>query len=117
MNHAVYVSYYEQARWLMLEEQGITLDSFEQWQCWPIVNQLEVSYRRPAHMGDELEIRTSPLEFTGARMIFDQKIFRDGELISQAKITLANIDKSGRPLRVHPEFRRMADKYLGNAAQ
>ncbi len=110
MNHAVYVSYFEQARWEMLAEEGITLKKFDEWKCWPIVYHVDVTYKRPALMGEKLEVHTTPLKCAGARMIFDQKIYRGSDLIAEAMITLANIDENGRPQRVHSEFARLVAK-------
>jgi len=109
MNHAVYVSYFEQARWEMLAEEGISLAKFDEWKCWPIVSHVEVSYRRPALMGEKLEIHSTPVKCTGARMVFNHKVFRGSELIAEGQVTLANIDERGRPRRAHPEFAKLAE--------
>ncbi|MEK6577635.1 MAG: thioesterase family protein, partial [Bdellovibrionota bacterium] len=50
VNHAMYFSYLEHARWKMLEQEGITLSVFETWKRWPVVVGIEAHFLRPTYI-------------------------------------------------------------------
>ena len=56
VNHAVYLSYLELARWEFLASRGLTLRKLDELKRWPVVAALEISYLKPALMDDELTI-------------------------------------------------------------
>jgi len=60
----------------------------------------DVRYRRPAMLDDLLTVRSELLTAKGAKMEFQQSVFRGDELLVEADITLACISTSGRPKRI-----------------
>lgn len=58
VNNARYLEFLEEARWSFLEQQG-DLQSLEQRGYGFAVVNINISYRRPAYMGEILEIRSS----------------------------------------------------------
>lgn len=107
VNHAVYVSYLEQARWKLLQEEGITLKSFQDWQRWPVISGLEVSYLRPTFAGDVLEISTRVLEHGRTNFLVEQIVEKDGIAVLKAKVRVVTVNESGRPDLLPAEIDRI----------
>ena len=100
VNHAMYLSYLEHARWKLLEEEDIHLSTFEVWKAWPVVASLEVKYLRPALMGEELTIATDVVELGKADIVFSQLITKGDTRILQARVQAVMINERGRPCRI-----------------
>jgi len=104
VNHAVYVSYLEHARWKMLEEEGITLTKFQQWKRWPVIAGIEVKYLKPAFAGERLDIETQVVAYRRVGFSLEQKIFRQGQLVIEAKITSVIVNDLGKPAAAPEEM-------------
>jgi acyl-CoA thioester hydrolase len=107
VNHAVYISYLEHARWELLREEGITLEQFQKWSRWPVIAALEARYLRPAFLGDELQVNTYITEGGRSRFSFDQSIFRGEEKIFTATVHAVMVNEKGRPTPVPEELERL----------
>jgi len=70
------------------------------------VRRIEADFLRPAKFDDEVEVRTVQVAATGARIVLQQDIFRGGERLFAAQVTLACLKDSGQPARLPPELRR-----------
>jgi acyl-CoA thioester hydrolase len=117
VNHGVYASYLEHARWKLLEENGILRETFDQWKVWPVVMKLEIEYVKPAFIGETLEIASTHREHSRASISFDQVVRRiarreaasqvalppPGDLIAKARIKLVMVNVKGRPTHL-PEI-------------
>jgi acyl-CoA thioester hydrolase len=66
------------------------------------VSRLEIDFRRPARIDDALEVRTVYDGIKGPRLFIGQRVLRNGELLAQAKVTVAVIDMAGRPRKPPP---------------
>jgi YbgC/YbaW family acyl-CoA thioester hydrolase len=108
VNHAVYLSYLEQARWEYLSACGLSLSELDRMKRWPVVVHLEMNYRKPALMDDELEIFSRTSNIGRASMQIEHEIRCNGALILSGKVTAAIIDDTGKATRVPEEFQRMA---------
>ncbi len=76
VNHAVYLSYLEQARFEALELGGFPLAELAR-RSWAVhVVRVEVDYRRECRLGDRLVVRTEVGRFRNSSMILQQNIFR-----------------------------------------
>lgn len=104
VNHAVYVSYLEHARWKMLEEEGITLSKFQEWKRWPVIANIEVKYLRPAFAGEKLEVETCVIENRRVGFSLSQRITRGETKLLEAKITSVIVNESGRPTEIPKEM-------------
>ena len=97
VNHAMYFSYLEHARWKMLEQEGITLQKFEEWKQWPVVAGIEAQFLRPTYIGESLEIRTTVIEHGRASFVFDHVILRGETAVFRAKVRATLVNERGRP--------------------
>jgi acyl-CoA thioester hydrolase len=100
--YANYLKFLERARteWLralgfsqqvLAEEEGIVF----------AVTNIEVSYRRPARLDDELSVSCEPQRTGAASLRFTQRIHRREELIAEAQVRIACVDaRTFRPRRL-----------------
>lgn len=96
LNHAVYVSYMEHARWKMLADDNIGFEQFNQWKRWPVIAELKARYRRPTFLGDILEIRSTVIETSKASFRIEQKFFRGEEPVFSGEVLVVMVDENGR---------------------
>ncbi len=107
VNHAVYVSYLEHARWDLLTEEGITLEKFNAWKCWPVIAGIELRYLKPTFLGDRLRIETRVIEHGRSHFTFAQTIFRESEEVLRAKVQAVMVNEKGRPVQTPAEVTRI----------
>lgn len=96
VNNAVYLNYFEHARWQLLAEEGMTLDTFNGWKRWPVVAGVEVQYLRPVKMGEKLTIKTQVVETRKTSCTFEHTIEREGEVVTRAKVHGVFINEAGK---------------------
>jgi YbgC/YbaW family acyl-CoA thioester hydrolase len=108
VNHAVFLNYLEQARFLALQEAGFDWSSLDE-KGWRIfVVRIEVDYVAEARRGQRLLVRTWADSFRRTMMVFGQEIVRADDpetVVTRARVTGVWIDPQGRPMRV-PEHVR-----------
>lgn len=64
------------------------------------VRRVAADYLRPARFDDLLTVETRLVEARGARLVMAQRVLRGDEVLFTATVTLACIDRSGRPARI-----------------
>lgn len=90
----------EQSALIGIDEEGLVF----------VVHRMEIDFKAPARMDDVLEIRTTTTKAGGAKMVLEQEIRRDGQLLIAAKVVIAVVNRLGRPRRL-PEG--LAQRFLG----
>lgn len=78
-----------------------------------VVRRMEIDFKSPARMDDLLMIRTRTEEVRGARMVLEQTISRQDELLSGARVTVAVVNGLGRARRLPYA---LAETFLAGAA-
>lgn len=79
VNNAVYLNYFEQARWEILRELGL-IPFCRQNQLLLIVTEMNIRYSHEAKVFDDLIIRTD-MTREPPYLIFNHKMFQDGKKI------------------------------------
>lgn len=102
--YANYLKYLERARteWLRAAGFSQTALASDPGIVFAVTN-VEVSYRRPARLDDELLITCEPQERRAASLSFAQRIHRrdPGELLASAQVRIACVDaRTFRPQRL-----------------
>ena len=69
------------------------------------VRRIEADYLRPARFDDELRVETRLVAQTGARIVLEQDISRQGERLFAATVTLVCLTDDGHPARIPPDMR------------
>jgi acyl-CoA thioester hydrolase len=77
--YANYLRYFERGRSEFLEALGIPMDEVARPDCRLVVYEIRVKFRRPASLGDRIEVVTSMLRASEYRVTFRQQIRRQGE--------------------------------------
>jgi acyl-CoA thioester hydrolase len=72
------------------------------------VRRVEADYLKPATFGDDLIVTTSLVRQTAARIVLDQQVLRDDEVLFSSIVTLFCLKNDGSPARVPLAFRDAA---------
>ncbi len=107
VNHAVYISYLEHARWNMLAEVSIGLKELQEWKRFPVIAEVNAKYRRPTFLGEKLEVKTEVVETGRVAFTLEQKIFRAEELVFEGRVKVVLVDETGRPAVMPEEVARL----------
>ncbi|QAV23759.1 acyl-CoA thioesterase [Proteus hauseri] len=93
VNNARYLEFLEQARWDWIE-QHLDFSWFKRNGVALVVANININYRTPANLGDELIVDCNVAEIGVKSGVLSQKIVRkkDGVLISDALVTFVLID-------------------------
>ncbi|HDU8683993.1 TPA: acyl-CoA thioesterase [Proteus mirabilis] len=93
VNNARYLEFLEQARWDWIE-QHLDLAWFKRHGLALVVANININYRLPANLGDELIISCDIAEVGIKSGVLSQKIVRkqDGALILDALVTFVLVD-------------------------
>jgi acyl-CoA thioester hydrolase len=99
--YANYLKFMERARTEWLRALGFPLDAFERAHgAMFVVHRVEVDFRRPARLNDALDVTVEVLDRGACRLVLRQSARRDGELLTEARVTLACVDGALRPRRI-----------------
>lgn len=98
--HANYLRYMERARSDMLRLLGIDQRaSIEAGEGVYAVSRLEIEYKAPAKLDDDLLVISRMERVSGATVTIDQRVTRGDTLLANATVTVAFITPEGRPRR------------------
>lgn len=114
--HARYLHFLERGRTdylrLLGVEQGSLVQEEDREGLVFVVHRMEIDFKAPARMDDILTVLTSTEKAGGAKMILNQEIRRDDQLLIAARVIIAVINAAGRPRRL-PEG--LAKRFLARA--
>ena len=110
--HAQYLSFMERARSELLNEAGIDLASFvERHGMLFMVHRIDVKYHLPARLNDLLSVSAEVVKMGRASFVFHQRVERAAELLVEADVTLALVDKDRmRPARMPEDLQQALNK-------
>ncbi|TVR53894.1 MAG: acyl-CoA thioesterase [Gemmatimonadales bacterium] len=107
LNHAVFLNYFEQARFDTLEQVGISPCELET-KGWGVhVVRVEVDFRRECRQGDSLRVRTWVESMRNSSMVLRQIMEREssGEGVAEALVVAVWVRLGGGPMRIPEEVR------------
>ncbi|MDW3183681.1 tol-pal system-associated acyl-CoA thioesterase [Roseobacter sp.] len=105
--HANYLRYIERARSDWVRDMGIDQLAMKAEGVVFAVRRVEAEYLRPARFDDTLDVETTLIHMTPARMVMRQKVRRDDHLLFTADVTIACLGAGGKPTRLPAELRSM----------
>ncbi len=105
--YANYLKYIERARSGWLRELGIDQNAMKAAGQVFVVRRVEADYLVPAHLDDELEVKTEIQQITGARLVMQQHVSRGPDLLFSAVVTVAIINENGQIVRMPAKIRQM----------
>lgn len=102
--YANYLRYMERARTELLAERGIDVAGYHnKGYLFAVVNVI-VHYKKPAVLGDVIDVITEVRDVTNVTITLSHRIFRENDLLVEATVRLACITKDGKPQRLPEEF-------------
>lgn len=106
--YANYLKFMERARSDLVTGAGIDQAALlaDEGLVFP-VRRCEIDYLLPAKLQDAIVVETRVTKVGGASIELDQDVVRGADVLTQAKVRLACIDKNGRPRRLPPQVRHI----------
>ena len=110
--HAQYLAFMERARTEFLNEAGIDIARFtERHGLLFMVHELTVKYHQPALLNDMLSVSAEVVKWGRASLVFRQRVERGVELLVEADVTLALVERSRmKPARIPEELEQALRK-------
>ena len=108
VNHAVFLTYFEHARYEALQEAGFSWSVLGERQWAIYVVRIEVDYLAAAKREDDLLIFTWADSFGRTSMTLMQQMVRADDrdkIVARARVTAVWIGANNKPMRVPPEVR------------
>jgi len=102
--YANYLRYMERARTEFLLERGIDVAAYHNKGYLFAVIHVDVYYKKPARLGETIEVTTEMIEISNVTITMKQQIFRDDVLLVEASVRVASINEDGKPRRLPAEF-------------
>ena len=104
--HAQYLAFMERARTELLNEAGIDLARFaERLGLLFMVHELTVKYHQPARLNDMLAVSAEVVKLGRASLVFRHRVERGNDLLVEADVTLALVERDRmRPARIPEEL-------------
>jgi acyl-CoA thioester hydrolase len=105
--YANYLRYLERARTEWLRAAGFELDQIQRdLLAVFVVKRVEADYHLPAKLGDIVRVTCEPTKVGHSKLIVNQNVSRDGELLFSATVTLAFIASDlSKPIAMPPKMR------------
>jgi acyl-CoA thioester hydrolase len=104
--HAQYLAFMERARSELLNAARIDLARFtEKHGVLFLVHHISVTYHRPALLNEMLSVSAEVAKIGGASFVFRQHVERGEDLLVEAEVTLALVDRASmKPVRMPEEL-------------
>jgi len=112
VNNARYLEFMEEARWVVIDKY-IDLKKMQAKGIIFVVVNININYRRPASMGDILELYLGLAKIGGKSAVFYQEIRLKGTdtVVADAQVTFVFADKiTGKAVKIDDEIKRLIEK-------
>ena len=104
VNNANYLNYLEYARYEYLKDIGFDYDKAIKDGYGTYISRIEIDYKKPAFTDDELVIKSKPIKKGAVSGTISQQIWREDELIIDAKVTWVFVNSKGMPVKIPPQW-------------
>lgn len=102
--YANYLKYMERARSELLRSIGFESSAALKSGYGFVVADVHIAYKSYAMLDDVVEVRTSVIKAGRAKLVLQQNIYKSAQLLTESEVTLAFIDKAGKPARIPEEI-------------
>jgi acyl-CoA thioester hydrolase len=98
--YANYLKFMERARSDMIRAVGVdqAAELSRSGSAYAVV-EVDIRYRRPARLGDDLQVVSTIEQLRASSVRIQQRVIRGPELLTDATVTAAFLDSEGRPRR------------------
>ena len=104
VNNANYLNYLEYARYEFLKDVGFDYSAMIKAGYGIYVARIEIDYKKPALPDDELVIKSWSIKKGAVSGVIAQEIWRDEDVLVEAKVTWAFVDSHGTPSKIPPQW-------------
>jgi len=104
VNNANYLHYLEVARGEFLDAVGLDYAALTSRGYGLYVARICIEYKSPAFSGDELDIASESVASRRVSGTMRQVVRRGGQVLAEAEVGWAFVNREGRPTRMPPEF-------------
>ena len=110
--HGQYLAFMERARTEFLNEAGIDLARFtERHGLLFMVHRIDVKYHLPARLNELVSVSAEVVKMGRASFVFRQRVERGEELLVEADVTIALVDRERmKPARMPAELEQALPK-------
>ncbi|GHD45997.1 acyl-CoA thioester hydrolase [Marinobacter persicus] len=108
--HAKYLHYMERARTEWIRSRGVSLRAGLEHNISYVVQRMDINYRAPARLDDQLLATAEPIAFSRVWMNFRQQVLRasDRTLLCEAEVRVACISlDTGKPRRLPEDMQNL----------
>ena len=99
--YANYLKFLERARTEALFSIGFSNKKIsEKFNSLIIVKSCNIEYKKPAHLEDELTIRSFVKSVTKTSFFLNQEVTKNNDVIVEAKVHLVFVNKKGKPIKI-----------------
>ena len=103
--HANYLKYLERGRSnLIYQSKYNHQELLKKFNIIFVVKNLSINYLSPAFFEDILEVQTSINQLSRVKLNFNQKIFRNTELLVDAEVIVIPVNVEGKIIRLNEEL-------------
>ena len=103
--HANYLKYLERGRSnLIYQSKYNHQELLKKFNIIFVVKNLSINYLRPAFFEDIIKVQTSINQLNRVKLNFNQKIFRNTELIVDAEVIVIPVNIEGKIIRLNEEL-------------
>lgn len=106
--YANYLKYMERGRTEMLAATGRGVADWNAAGFALVVHSLQMKFRRPARLGDRIDVVSSVTSESPYRCTFHQRVERDGEVLTDATVVIVCVDGDGQLMEVPADIRALA---------
>jgi acyl-CoA thioester hydrolase len=104
-HHSAYVPWCEEARIEWLRARGHSYRELEASGIFMPVIDLRISYKRSLRFDDEAVLTTTAEAVGPSRLVFRTLVHHGESLCASAEVTVACVNREGRPMRLPHELR------------
>lgn len=110
VNNAVFLNYMEQARWEIMQEDGI-LDRYQEEGKKLVVTEINIRYAREIKLFDEIVVLTE-LRENAPYLVFQHKIVnkKKDTLCAKATVKTLLLDKDNMPMDIPEDLLKLTKK-------
>ena len=103
--HANYLKYLERGRSnLIYKSKYNHQELLKKFNIIFVVKSLNINYLKPAFFEDIIEVQTSLKLLSRVKLIFNQKIIRNNELLAEAEVIVIPINTKGKIIKLNEEL-------------
>ena len=102
--YANYLKFIERGRSTMVHDAGVDQLAMQAQGVVFAVRKLSAEYIGSAKLADKLVVRTTVADMSGAKLVFDQRVYRGEDLLFSAEVLVVCLTPEGKATRIPKEI-------------